>query len=640
MTPLGRDLYARGMLGIHRRPRITLADRLRGGWAAAAIVAAALVVGCDHPVSSDPVPSGEVEVKPLAIINNTNIIADNDLIGPTGRDIVIGCTAADCDDGNACNGKETCNSSGACVAGKPLNCDDAKPCTTDACDAATGCTHAPVKSGTSCSDGNMCNGAETCDGAGACQAGTALSCDDMNVCTDDACDPATGCSHTYNTGPCQDGNNCTYGEHCAGGTCGGGTTIVCQDDKCNFRTCDGTAVCKATPKTGIACEDGVACTYDDRCDDAGRCGGTPITCTSDAQTIRSCNGTNMCAAMPRPGAPCDDHDACTKDDALLGDGRCVGTPYTCPLTACLSVNACDGKGGCNPTAKMDGTSCDADQNKCTPHDVCKAGVCVPDPTPVACVPRDCNTATCDPATGNCKYMATNGGACGVTGCFTQGTCKAGQCSGTPKDCSAFDSSCTSGVCNSETGKCVSMSKPNGTSCETSAKCAAGAACFYGRCELAPMVCPAPTGACKMPTCDEASGQCAEMNRPVGSACDPGNPCVVGSHCAEDGSCVGTPAPNGDPCTVAGGALGVCALGRCTPVDDGPRAGSDGGGTASRDAGVDAPAGAGVPGGSKSGSGGCAMAGDRHADLSVVAIVLAALAASAVRRRRRVAAQRD
>jgi len=36
---------------------------------------------------------------------------------------------SDCDDGNACNGAETCNASGQCVAGTPTDCDDGVACT-------------------------------------------------------------------------------------------------------------------------------------------------------------------------------------------------------------------------------------------------------------------------------------------------------------------------------------------------------------------------------------------------------------------------------------------------------------------------------------------------------------------------------
>ncbi|HEX5044251.1 MAG TPA: hypothetical protein VFV75_15200 [Candidatus Polarisedimenticolaceae bacterium] len=60
-----------------------------------------------------------------------------------------------------------------------------------------------------CNDGNLCNGVETCDvGSGQCIAGTSVNCDDGDQCTSDACVPATGaCTHVPN--PCSDGDGCT-----------------------------------------------------------------------------------------------------------------------------------------------------------------------------------------------------------------------------------------------------------------------------------------------------------------------------------------------------------------------------------------------------------------------------------------------
>lgn len=47
---------------------------------------------------------------------------------------------ARCEDGNACTGGDSCLG-GDCVAGPPLSCDDADPCTADSCTPTTGCTH-------------------------------------------------------------------------------------------------------------------------------------------------------------------------------------------------------------------------------------------------------------------------------------------------------------------------------------------------------------------------------------------------------------------------------------------------------------------------------------------------------------------
>lgn len=163
-----------------------------------------------------------------------------------------GCAnASACDDGNACT-SDTCAANGAC-AHAPVNCDDGNRCTRDLCDEGAGCLAIP-DDGASCDDGNACTGTDACvggtcrgsaisgcciadgdcddaapctvdacrdgsctnvpadcavtdkclvgfcDAAGAC-ATTPVSCDDSNVCTDDRCDPVTGCSHVVTSNP-------------------------------------------------------------------------------------------------------------------------------------------------------------------------------------------------------------------------------------------------------------------------------------------------------------------------------------------------------------------------------------------------------------------------------------------------------
>ncbi len=59
-----------------------------------------------------------------------------------------------------------------------------------ACCSAT-CQFAAL--GGSCpDDGNLCNGPESCNGAGVCVSGPAIDCNDGNLCTIDTCVPATG----------------------------------------------------------------------------------------------------------------------------------------------------------------------------------------------------------------------------------------------------------------------------------------------------------------------------------------------------------------------------------------------------------------------------------------------------------------
>lgn len=158
-----------------------------------------------------------------------------------------------CEDGNLCNGSETCNASGACINGSPPTVDDANPCTTDQCDPAIGVTHTPTAAGTSCSDGNACNGSELCDGAGACQNGTPPVCDDGNACNGtETCNAGTGCV--------------------------GGTPPTLNDSNpCTIDTCDPTAGVIHTPvAAGTSCSDGNECNGSETCSAAGVCqDGTP-----------------------------------------------------------------------------------------------------------------------------------------------------------------------------------------------------------------------------------------------------------------------------------------------------------------------------------------------------------------------------
>ena len=124
--------------------------------------------------------------------------------------LVNSCTVdADCNDGNLCNGTETCLA-GNCQPGTSINCDDSDACTTDGCTPATGvCTHAPVV----CNDGNACT-VDSCVSPTGCTT-SPVSCDDANDCTTDTCAPATGCAHAASAGgPCNDGNSCTDGDTC------------------------------------------------------------------------------------------------------------------------------------------------------------------------------------------------------------------------------------------------------------------------------------------------------------------------------------------------------------------------------------------------------------------------------------------
>lgn len=132
------------------------------------------------------------------------------------------------------------------------NCDDGNPCTADACDTSTGqCTHTPTSGGT-CNDNNACTSGDHCVN-GACS-GSPVNCDDANPCTDDACNTATGCVHTNNTAACSDGNACTVNDVCAGGVCVPGAARVCNDgNPCTADSCNPATGCVFTNDDTVCC---------------------------------------------------------------------------------------------------------------------------------------------------------------------------------------------------------------------------------------------------------------------------------------------------------------------------------------------------------------------------------------------------
>ena len=235
--------------------------------------------------------------------------------------------ATPCDDGFACTVTDQCDGSGTCVGASV--CDDGNPCTDDFADEANACacSHVAAAAGTACNDASACTTLDACDGSGVCVGSQPLACDDGNACTTDSCDAATGCVHTAVT--CDDGNACNGGETCDpasgcvagtppvcndGNACNGvetcapasgcvaGTPVVCTaSDQCHdVGACNpGTGVCSnpASPN-GTACNDGNACTTNEACN-AGTCaGGTAVTCADDGYvcTANVCDPASGCVA--------------------------------------------------------------------------------------------------------------------------------------------------------------------------------------------------------------------------------------------------------------------------------------------------------------------------------------------------------
>ena len=106
-----------------------------------------------------------------------------------------------CDDGN--QSPQDCCSPTCTFDASGVTCTDGDPCTSDTCDGAGTCEHAP-------SEGAPCD-------------------DDDNACTADVCDASGVCQHPPNADPCDDGDDCTPNDVCSGGSCTGGTCSPCCD---------------------------------------------------------------------------------------------------------------------------------------------------------------------------------------------------------------------------------------------------------------------------------------------------------------------------------------------------------------------------------------------------------------------------
>lgn len=99
----------------------------------------------------------------------------------------------DCDDGNPCNGHESC-AGGSCVPGTPLDCDDHNDCTADVCAGDSGqCSNPPLPFGAACQSASTPAGADEscvdrgCNGTGRCVAGRLTESSPGGRCPDHGC---------------------------------------------------------------------------------------------------------------------------------------------------------------------------------------------------------------------------------------------------------------------------------------------------------------------------------------------------------------------------------------------------------------------------------------------------------------------
>jgi hypothetical protein len=137
-----------------------------------------------------------------------------DTCGPGGVCESVLLDGIPCENGDPCTINDTC-SSGVCVPGTNRFCNDANPCTDDAC-LTGGCVYSANSA--ACDDGDPCTLVDSCSAA-VCVGSGADDCDDQNDCTADSCESGNGCVYEVTGGSCEDGDFCTVTDACTDGQC-------------------------------------------------------------------------------------------------------------------------------------------------------------------------------------------------------------------------------------------------------------------------------------------------------------------------------------------------------------------------------------------------------------------------------------
>ena len=497
-----------------------------------------------------------------------------------------------CDaDKNACTENDQCKQ-GSCVPGAGKICDDGNPCTTDACDPASGCTKT-ADDGKACdADGNACTSADHCVGS-TCTAGKMVDCDNTNPCAKASCDNSSGkCvgKSAQDGVPCDDGTVCTQTDVCKSGECIG-KIVSCDDNNpCTGNACDAVLGCKTTNLDGIACDDDNPCTIGDLCN-AGACAkGAAKTCDAGVTcVVGACSLVNgKCDYKNKAaGAPCNDGDACTQNDGC-NDAICQGKTVNCDDSNPCTDDSCDGKNGCTHLANA--VPC-SDGDACTQSDNCKDSLCVSGAAKVCADNVLCTADTCNKTTGACFFdaAAMNATPCDDGNVCTLGdACANGFCSGgLAKDCND-NNVCTDDLCDKIKGCNPTF---NSKGCDDGNACTKSDICKFGDCEGSAVSCN-DNNVCTDDACDAKKGcintgnaaKCDDSNACTqndacknsvcgGPAvnCDDGNICSDDS-CDKSAGCVQTPnvllCPDNDTCTSNEVCKNLNCVKKVTVCDDG------------------------------------------------------------------------
>lgn len=314
------------------------------------------------------------------------------------------------------------------------------------------------------------------------------------------------------------------------------------DDVCNLTVCNpASGQCEASlAPTTTPCDDGDECTVNTTCV-SGSCGAgqSVCACTNDSQCVDDdlCSGqycqltTHTCMTNPALTVVCD-----PSDNTTCLERKCISTTGACELVPVHDGAACAGTGlSCDEftcAAGQCGLSnstclCHTD-NDCDDGNACTAeycslvtGTCVDNGVVVCPTAFDtlCSSNVCNPATGLCGQTPQNNGM---------------ECSGSGPDCQDF--ACNAGDCALVSSHCGCLADTDCVSASSGALCAGTYFCneLTNSCQLNPstaVACPTEADtACQRSLCNDTTGTCAMQD--LSGSCDDGNPCTADDVCSE------------------------------------------------------------------------------------------------------------
>ncbi|HYC01549.1 MAG TPA: dockerin type I domain-containing protein [Candidatus Limnocylindrales bacterium] len=349
-----------------------------------------------------------------------------------------------CDDEVFCNGEEFCDAGTGCVDGAPETCDDGITCTTDSCNTGSdSCENAPVHS--VCTDGLFCNGEEMCDAGSGCVDGDDPDCDDEIACTNDSCiEESDSCANTPDHSACADPLFCNGEEICDAGTgCIDGEDACDDEIVCTVDACDEIMDSCSNVATDVLCSDGEFCTGDEVCDQQLGC-------------------------MPGNAPDCSDGVDCTADQCNeLLDG-CDHAPVD---SFCDDADVCDGAETCNANSGcQDGTPlvCNDDQF-CNGDETCDPSLGCQDAADPCADQIDCTVDTCDEVNDTCTGNVPDDNLCdNQQFCDGEEFCDANSGCMDGADPCEDQVICTEDTCNEVIDGCTNL--PDNSLCDDSDPC--------------------------------------------------------------------------------------------------------------------------------------------------------------------------